>query len=236
MDFPPPPTPNSGELSGRGSDLVSGHVTNRATGRATGQGTGRATGRETGRETGRSSGLVNSARDSEPESGRKMKKGKDPALRSQVHVERDTDDLAFRYPLVYRHSWNYAAKLIQRSWCRYMMRVVYKYLYECCREFETMLSPKELSRIYPEFLESSDPQITAKLRIRMQGESFPPRLVCRIIADMAPSVDGGKHVPKWIPLYNAGGNSPINRKALVYLFLEANHNKDGSERLSVVRR
>lgn len=156
-------------------------------------------------------------------------------LSSQVHVERRQDDLAFRYPLVYKHSWNYAAKLIQRAWNRYMRRVVYKYLYECSQEFEATLTPKELSRIYPEFLESSDPRMVYKLRIRMQGESFPPCLVCRIVADMAPSVDGGKHAPKWIPLYNAGGGAgSIDQKALVHLFIEAMHSRRETEAKSAL--
>ncbi|OHT05111.1 hypothetical protein TRFO_27292 [Tritrichomonas foetus] len=133
------------------------------------------------------------------------------------------DVIAMRYPLVAKHSCNYAAKLIQKSWSRYMMRVVYTYLLQCSREFEATLNPKELSRIYPEFLESSDPRMTARLRIRMQGESFPPCLVCRIIAESAPSVDGGKHAPKWIPLFNAGTIVPVDQKALVHIFLEAIH-------------
>jgi hypothetical protein len=128
-----------------------------------------------------------------------------------------------RYPIVYRHSSNFAAKLIQRAWNRYMMRVVYKYLLDCLQEFEQNLTAKDLSRIYPEFLESSDPRMTARLRIRMQGESFPPRLVCRIVTELAPSVDGGRHAPKWIPLYNAGTIVPIDQKALVHIFLEAHH-------------
>jgi hypothetical protein len=142
---------------------------------------------------------------------------------SQVRVERETEDLAIRYPLVARHSGNYAAKLIQRAWKRYMMRIVYMYLLQCSKEFEETLKPTDLSRIYPEFLESSDPRMTAKLRIRLQGESFPPCLVCRILADLAPSVDGGKHFPKWIPLCNAGKIVPVDQKALVHLFIEAAH-------------
>jgi hypothetical protein len=86
-----------------------------------------------------------------------------------------------------------------------------------------MLTPKDLSRIYPEFLESSDPKMSAKLRIRLQGESFPPCLVCRIVANLAPSVDGGRHAPKWIPLYHAGKAIPVDHKALVHLFLESVH-------------
>jgi hypothetical protein len=104
-----------------------------------------------------------------------------------------------------------------------MMRVVYKYLLDCSKEFERTLTPVDLSRIYPEFLESSDPRLTSKLRIRMQGESFPPCLVCRIVADLAPSVDGGKHAPKWIPLYSAGKIVPVDQKALVHMFIEAIH-------------
>ena len=139
---------------------------------------------------------------------------------SQAQAEEE-DDLAIKYPLVYRHSWNYAAKLVQRAWKRFMMRVVYKFLLDSAHEFEQTLTPKDLSRIYPEFLESSDPGMSPKLTIRFQGESFPPRLVCRIVADMAPSVDGGKHATKWIPLFNAGDAGPINQKALVRLFVEA---------------
>lgn len=140
------------------------------------------------------------------------------------------EDISLRFPLVSKHARNYAAHLIQRSWSRYMMRVVYNYLLKCCKEFEATLNPKELSRIYPEFLESSDPRMTAKLRIRMQGESFPPCLVCRIVTDSTPSVDGGKHAPKWIPLFNAGTLTPIDQKALVHIFLEAIHSsKEKSE-------
>lgn len=143
---------------------------------------------------------------------------------SQIEIE-EVDDIALKYPLVYKHSWNYAAKLVQRAWKRFMMRVVYKFLLESSREFEATLTPKDLSRIYPEFLESSDPGMSPKLTIRFQGESFPPRLVCRIVADMAPSVDGGRHAPKWIPLFNAGDAGPINQKALVRLFVEAMETK-----------
>jgi hypothetical protein len=137
--------------------------------------------------------------------------------------EPGSGDVLIRYSLVYRHAWSHAAKLIQRAWSRYMTRVVYKYLLDCSKEFEQTLTPVDLSRIYPEFLESSDPRLTARLRIRMQGESFPPCLVCRIVADLAPSVDGGKHAPKWIPLYNAGKIVPVDRKALVHMFLETVH-------------
>ena len=135
----------------------------------------------------------------------------------------DNDIIAEKYPLVYYHSRNYAARLIQKSWNRFMIRTVYKYLYQCAKEFSDSLNPKELSRIYPEFLESSDPRMTYKLAIKMQGESFPPCLVCRIISESAPSIDGGRHAPKWIPLFNAGNNVPIDQKALVHLFLEALH-------------
>jgi hypothetical protein len=144
-------------------------------------------------------------------------------LGSTNQVERRQEGPPARYPLVYRHARNHAAKLIQRAWSRYMTRVVYKYLFDCSKEFEQTLTPVDLSRIYPEFLESSDPRLTAKLRIRMQGESFPPCLVCRIVAELAPSVDGGKHAPKWIPLYNAGKIVPVDRKALVHMFIEAMH-------------
>lgn len=139
------------------------------------------------------------------------------------------DEVAVRYPLVYRHSRNYAAKLIQRAWNRYMMRIVFMYLNQCRKEFEETLNPKELSRIYPEFLESSDPRMSAKLRIRMQGESFPPCLVCRIVTDSAPSVDGGRHAPKWIPLYNSGNQAPVDKKALVHVFIEAIHAQRDSQ-------
>jgi hypothetical protein len=142
---------------------------------------------------------------------------------SQVYVERHTEELPVRYPLVYRHAWNFAAKLIQRTWKRFMMRIVYKFLLDCLREFEATLNARDLSRIYPEFLESSDPRMTARLRIRMQGESFPPCLVCRIVTEVAPSVDGGRHAPKWIPLCNAGAIVPVDQKALVHMFLEARH-------------
>ena len=103
------------------------------------------------------------------------------------------------------------------------MRVVYLYLLKSTQEFELTLSPKELSRIYPEFLEMSDPKMTGKLRIRMKGESFPPCLVCRIDPENAPSIDGGKHTPKWIPLFNSGTETPIDYKALVRLFIEASN-------------
>jgi hypothetical protein len=142
---------------------------------------------------------------------------------SQVYVERRSEDLPVRYPLVYRHAWSFAAKLIQRTWRRQMMRLVYRFLLGCLREFEATLTARDLSRIYPEFLESSDPRMTARLRIRMQGESFPPYLVCRIVTDVAPSVDGGRHAPKWIPLCNAGAAVPVDHKALVHMFLEARH-------------
>lgn len=138
-------------------------------------------------------------------------------------AEREPDDLISKYPLVYKHCSNFAAKLIQRGWSRYMMRVVFKYLLSCSREFEELLTPRDLSRIYPEFLESSDPRMSARLQIRLQGVSFPPCLVCRILAESAPSVDGGKHAPKWIPLYHAGKAVPVDRKALVHLFLESVH-------------
>jgi hypothetical protein len=158
-----------------------------------------------------------------------------PVRKSQIHVDKPVEDLSIRYPLVSKHSSNYAAKLIQRAWKRYIMRIVYKFLLQCANEFEETLTPKDLSRIYPEFLESSDPRMTAKLRIRLQGESFPPCLVCRILADLAPSVDGGKHFPKWIPLCNTGKIVPIDQKALVYLFLEAVHSaKDSGPNLSTL--
>ena len=139
-----------------------------------------------------------------------------------------SDDLAFKYPLVYRHSWNYAAKLIRRAWNRYKIRVVYKYLFDCAKEFEETLTPRELARIYPEFLENSDTKMTSKLTIRLQGESFPPCLVCRIVADMTPSVDGKRHAPKWIPLFNPGGGAPVDQKALLHLFIEATHSSRAS--------
>ena len=137
--------------------------------------------------------------------------------------QEEIDLIAEKYPLVYHHSRNYAAKLIQKSWNRFMIRTVYKYLLQCAKEFSESLNPNELSRIYPEFLESSDSRMTYKLAIKMQGESFPPCLVCRIISESAPSIDGGRHAPKWIPLYNAGNVIPIDQKALVHLFLEALH-------------
>ena len=136
----------------------------------------------------------------------------------------EVDELAAKYPLVYKHTRNYAAKIIQKSWNKYMARVTYKYLLQCCKDFENTLTPKDLSRIYPEFLESSDSKMSAKLQIRMQGTSFPPCLVCRIISDQAPSVDGKKHNPKWIPLFNSGHSAnPIDQKGLVRLYLEAQH-------------
>jgi hypothetical protein len=144
-------------------------------------------------------------------------------LVSQVFVERRDEDLAIRYPLVYQHSGNFAAKLIQRAWNRYMMRIVYKFLKGCLEEFEATLTGRDLSRIYPEFLESSDPRMTARVRIRMQGQSFPPCLVCRPITEIAPSIDGGRHAPKWIPLNNAGTVVPVDQRALVHIFLEARH-------------
>jgi hypothetical protein len=115
-----------------------------------------------------------------------------------------------------------------------MMRIVYKYLLGCLQEFEATLTAKDLSRIYPEFLESSDPRMTARLRIRMDGESFPPCLVCRIVTELAPSVDGGKHAPKWIPLYNAGTIVPIDQNALVRILLEAQHSAKGESSLENV--
>ncbi|KAK8882108.1 hypothetical protein M9Y10_044748 [Tritrichomonas musculus] len=140
------------------------------------------------------------------------------------------EDISIRFPLVSKHARNYAAKLIQKAWSRFMMRVVYNYLLQCSREFEATLNPKELSRIYPEFLESSDPRMTAKLCIRMQGESFPPCLVCRIVTESAPSIDGGKHAPKWIPLFNSGTIVPVDQKALVHIFLEAIHYQHDSQK------
>ena len=139
----------------------------------------------------------------------------------------EIDIVAQKYPLVYKHSRNYAAKIIQKAWNKYMARITYKYLLQCCRDFEQTLSPKELSRIYPEFLESSDSKIKTKLQIKMQGVSFPPCLVCRIISDQTPSVDGKKHSPKWIPLFNAGNSSnAVDQKSLVRLYLEAQHLHD----------
>lgn len=140
------------------------------------------------------------------------------------------EDISVRFPLVSKHARNYAAKLIQKAWSRFMMRVVYNYLLQCSREFEATLNPKELSRIYPEFLESSDPRMSAKLCIRMQGESYPPCLVCRIVTESAPSVDGGKHAPKWIPLFNSGTIVPVDQKALVHIFLEAIHYQRDSQK------
>lgn len=140
------------------------------------------------------------------------------------------EDISIRFPLVSKHARNYAAKLIQKAWSRYMMRVVYNYLLQCSHEFEATLNPKELSRIYPEFLESSDPRMTAKLCIRMQGESYPPCLVCRIVTESAPSIDGGKHAPKWIPLFNSGTIVPVDQKALVHIFLEAVHYQRDSQK------
>lgn len=140
------------------------------------------------------------------------------------------EDISVRFPLVSKHARNYAAKLIQKAWSRFMMRVVYNYLLQCSREFEATLNPKELSRIYPEFLESSDPRMTAKLCIRMQGESYPPCLVCRIVTESAPSIDGGKHAPKWIPLFNSGTIVPVDQKALVHIFLEAIHYQRDSQK------
>ena len=136
----------------------------------------------------------------------------------------EVDEFAQKYPLVYKHTRNYAAKIIQKSWNKYMARVTYKYLLKCCKDFENTLTPKDLSRIYPEFLESSDSKMSAKLQIKMQGTSFPPCLVCRIINEQAPSVDGKKHNPKWIPLFNSGHSpNPIDQKGLVRLYLEAQH-------------
>ena len=136
----------------------------------------------------------------------------------------EIDEFQLKYPLVYKHTRNYAAKIIQKSWNKYMARVTYKYLLKCCKDFENTLTPKDLSRIYPEFLESSDPKMSAKLQIKMEGTSFPPCLVCRIISDQAPSVDGKKHNPKWIPLFNSGHSSnPIDQKGLVRIYLEAQH-------------
>ena len=133
------------------------------------------------------------------------------------------DEFSINFPLIYKHSRNFAAKMIQKSWKRYMSRIVYKYLLDCSHEFEQNLNARELSRIYPEFLESSDSKMMSKLQIKMQGESFPPCLVCRIISDHAPSIDGRKHSPKWIPLFHSGTTLPLDQKALVRLFLEAQH-------------
>jgi len=135
----------------------------------------------------------------------------------------DSDDFSLKYPLVYKHSRNYAGNMIRKAWNRYMARVVYKYLKYCSKEFESTLNPKDLSRIYPEFLESSDSKMMAKLQIRMKGESFPPCLVCRIMSEKTPSIDGLRHSPKWIPLFRAGNVTPVDQKALVHLFLEAKH-------------
>lgn len=145
-------------------------------------------------------------------------------------MQEELDELTRKFPLVAKHSKNYAARIIQRAWNKYMARVTYKYLLKCCKDFESTLTPKDLSRIYPEFLESSDPRMSAKLQIRMQGISFPPCLVCRIVSDQTPSVDGKKHSPKWIPLFNSGhSQNSIDQKALVRLYLEAQHLKNDEE-------
>lgn len=139
-------------------------------------------------------------------------------------IESDFEHFALTYPLIYKHSRNYAAKLIQQTWKKYMAKVTYKYFLQCCKDFEQNLEPKDLSRIYPEFLENSDSKISAKLQIKMQGVSFPPTLVCRVIGKSTPSIGGGRHVPKWIPLFSTGSqDDPINQRALVKFFLEAVH-------------
>ena len=109
------------------------------------------------------------------------------------------------------------------------MRVTYRYLKKCLYDFQQTLSPKDLSRIYPEFLESSDSKMSAKLEIKMEGESFPPCLVCRIVETSTQSVDGKSHSQKWIPLFNAGHSSTtIDRKAIAKLFLEAQNQLNGT--------
>ena len=134
------------------------------------------------------------------------------------------EDVERKYPLIYQNSRNYAARIIQRAWKRYMMRVVFKYFMKCQKEFTENLTPRELSRIYPEVLEVTDSSIPSKIEIKMMGESFPPSLVCRIMFNSTQSIDGKRHLPKWIPLFSSGIEKPVDQRALVAFFLEAINN------------